>query len=125
MAAFLEHALGRLFRFAQRLLVDLFRAPDIGVLAGQHLLVDRAHPLGGLDDVVVDLALAPIQLVHGPRGEIRLFELLHRGVAGFFRERVPRRGEFVERQLIERVDAVVQGGGHPFSLNQPLDERSA
>src|SRR5688572_22706298 len=118
MAAVFENALCRLFRFPQRFLVNLFRAADVGVLAGQHLLVDRAHPLGGLDHVVISLPLAPIQLVHGPGREVRFLQLLDRAFAGLFGERVPGGREFLQRQLIELIDAVVQRSGHLLSLTQ-------
>ena len=74
----------------------------------------RLAQLGGCGDQrIVNVALFPVDLVHGPRGDWRLrkradLRAIRARVLG---KRVACRGELVGRQLVQAIDVGVESAG--------------
>src|SRR5262245_31905853 len=89
---------------------------NVGVPAFERGDLRLAQLLAALDQLVVNLARAPVNLIDRPRDDGRLGQLANVGgvsAAMLFDERVARGGELAQRTTIQIVDGiVVVAGGH-------------
>ena len=93
--------------------MGLAGAAKIGPPAAHRCVVRGTEILRALDQLVVDRALLPIQLIDRPGRDARFLQRanVRRGGAGPLRQRVALGGELVEGKLVEMIDVGVETRG--------------